>query len=100
MKNFIEISFGSKKIDIEKICKKKFGKEKALSIIDRTGPKYVYICKENEDSLSLAIKAFKKFRKKNTNLSFKNLIFVTENNTRDYPGNSFLFASKCDLMRN
>ena len=35
----------------------------------------------------------KNLQKKNNKINFKNLIFVTENNLRKFPGNSFLFAS-------
>ena len=97
MKNFIEIAFGSKKINIQNICNKKFGKQKSNLILSKTGPKFIKICNSNENSLTLAIKAFIKLKNKNKKINFKNLIFVTENNIRDYPGNSFLFASKCNL---
>ena len=97
MKNFLEIALGSKKIDIENLCKEKFGKKKTKLIIEKTGPKSLSVCNNNENSLTLAIKAYKKLIKKNNKIIFKNLIFVTENNLRNYPGNSFLFASSCNL---
>jgi 3-oxoacyl-[acyl-carrier-protein] synthase III len=97
LKNFIEIAFGSKKINIENTCIKKFGKEKTKLIINKTGPKNLNICNNKEDTISLAIKAYKKLINKNKKINFKNLIFVTENNVRNYPGNSFLFASHFNL---
>ena len=100
MKNFIEIAFGSKRLNVRDICERKFGKSKANLIINKTGPKNLYICDKNEDSLSLAVKAYKKLVKKNNKIKFENIIFVTENNIRSYPGNSFIFASKCDLDEN
>lgn len=93
MNNFIEIAFGSKKFDIQSECKKRYGQKLTKRILQNTGPKNLKICKDNENSLTLAISAFKKLTKKNNKINFKNLIFVTENNLRKFPGNSFLFAS-------
>lgn len=97
MNNFLEIAFGSNKINVENTCKNIYGNKIAKNIIQNTGPKNLYICNNKEDSLTLSVTAFKKLLKKNQNLKFKNLIYVTENNVRKYPGNSFLFASLCNL---
>ena len=56
--------------------------------------KNVKSMRDNENSLTLAINAFKKLIKKNHKINFKNLIFVTENNLRKFPGNSFFVCIK------
>ena len=100
MKFFLDIAFGSNKINIEKKCKTILGRKITKTILENTGPKNLYVCNNKEDSLSLSIKAYNKLLKKNRNLKFDNLIYVTENNVRKYPGNSFLFASLCNLDEN
>lgn len=97
MNNFIEIAFGSKKLDIQSECKKLYGQNLTRRILQNTGPKTLKVCEDNENSLTLAISAFTKLKKKNYRINFKNLIFVTENNLRKFPGNSFLFASNLEL---
>tara|TARA_B100000575_G_C23126726_1_gene652906 strand:+ start:1341 stop:2228 length:888 start_codon:yes stop_codon:yes gene_type:complete len=97
LNNFIEIAFGSKKLDIQSECKKLYGQNLTKRILQNTGPKTLRVCEDNENSLTLAINAFTKLTKKNHKINFKNLIFVTENNLRKFPGNSFLFASNLKL---
>ena len=92
------ISFYSKKIDIKKKLNTSFGKKKTFEILKKTGPKFLNICSDKEDSLSIAIKSFKKLKYKKENI--KNLIFVTETPVMKFPGNSFLFASKLNFKKN
>lgn len=67
----------------------------ADSIIAKTGPKHVFVCDDNTDALDLALGAFRSLQSDvgRDALSFKNLIYVTENNRLRYPGNGYLFAN-------
>lgn len=99
----IGFALGSNVLNIRNICKKKYGNKKTLEILSKTGPKKIFQCTRSEDSLSISIKAWKNFQKKNKNFSkkkVKNLIFVTETNKLTFPGNGFLFASKINLDEN
>lgn len=95
----IGIALGSKVINIEQICKKKFGNKKALEIIKKTGPRKVYHSTNNETTLTLSLKAWDNFKKKNKLKikNIKNLIYVTESNNLIFPGNGYLFASMTEL---
>lgn len=96
----IGIAFGSKVFNVKKICEKKFGKKKTLEIIKKTGPIKTFQCAEKEDTLSLSLKAWKDFKKKNKISiisKIKNLIYVTETNRFAFPGNGYLFSSIVNL---
>jgi 3-oxoacyl-[acyl-carrier-protein] synthase-3 len=98
--NNFGISLGKKKIDIKKIYKKKFSLKLFKKTITKTGPKNLFYTDINTSSLDLALNAFKNFIKKNKKFNIKkisNLVFVTETNNYNFPGNSFLFASKLNL---
>ena len=104
--NFINnfgISLGKKKIDIKKIYNEKFSIKLYKRTIKKTGPKNLFYTDLNITSLDLAVEAFKNFIKKNKKFNTKdinNLVFVTETNKYNFPGNSFLFASKFNLSSN
>ena len=53
--------FGSKKVDIKKRFKY-LGKKKLDDLLNKTGIYFIYEAKENEDSLSIAIKVTKKIK--------------------------------------
>ena len=92
----IGIALGSKAVDVKKICIEKFGKKKAIEIIRKTGPIKTFHCTVNEDTLTLSLRAWKNFKKKNKNIkiiNIKNLIYVTESNKLTFPGNGYLFSS-------
>lgn len=88
---------GSKIIHIEKICNRKFGILKTKRIIDKTGPKKIYISNKNENTLTLSISAWKNLNKKYKINDIKKLFYVTETPVKLFPGNGFLFASKVKL---
>mgnify|MGYP000194465142 CR=1 FL=1 len=92
-------AIGSKIIDIEKTCTKQFGKKKTKELLNKTGPKKLFICKENEDTLTLSNKAWNKLKKKNID-NIQTLFYVTETPVKQFPGNGFLFASKNKLNEN
>jgi len=96
----IGIALGSKVFNVKKICEKKFGKKKTLEIIKKTGPIKTFQCSDNEDTLTLSLRAWKDF-KKNSKISkinkIKNLIYVTETNRFAFPGNGYLFSSMTNL---
>ena len=71
MNNFIEIAFGSKKLDIQSECKKLYGQNLTKRILQNTGPKTLRVCEDNENSLTLAINAFTKLTKKIIRLILK-----------------------------
>lgn len=96
----IGIALGSKVFNVKKICEKKFGKKKTLEIIKKTGPIKTFQCTKNEDTLTLSLRAWKDFKKKNKIIKIneiKNLIYVTETNRYDFPGNGYLFSSITNL---
>jgi 3-oxoacyl-[acyl-carrier-protein] synthase-3 len=96
----IGIALGSKIINVRKICKAKFGKEKTSEIIKKTGPNKTFHCSTHEDTLTLSLRAWKNFKKKNKSIkinNIKNLIYVTETNRLIFPGNGYLFSSMINL---
>ncbi len=96
----IGIALGSRVFNVKKICEKKFGKKKTLEIIKKTGPVKTFQCIENEDTLTLSLRAWEDFKRKNKISKInkiKNLIYVTETNRFSFPGNGYLFASMTKL---
>lgn len=96
----IGLALGSNVVNVKKICQKKFGKKKTLEIIKKTGPIKTFQCSKNEDTLTLSLKAWKNFKRKNKNTKInkiKNLIYVTETNRLSFPGNGYLFSSTINL---
>ena len=99
-KSYFGVSLGKEKIDVKKQYKKNFSVKLYKKTIVKTGPKYLFYADKNTSTLDLAIEAYNDFLKKNyefDNNKINNLIFVTETNNLNFPGNSFLFASKIDL---
>ena len=94
MTNQISIAFGSKKTNIFKVLKSKFGLDKAKKILKYTGPLIIRTTNKNEDAVSLAIKACKKIRFNN---KVKNIIFVSQNTKHKFPGNSSVLLSKLKI---
>ena len=92
-------AFGTKTIDIKKISIKKLGKHKTKNLLNKTGPKKLYVCNKNENTLTLSNKAWRNLRKKNVN-NLKSLFYVTETQIKQFPGNGFLFASHNKLDEN
>jgi 3-oxoacyl-[acyl-carrier-protein] synthase-3 len=90
---------GSKKINIQNICKKLYGKSKALELLKKTGPKKLYVCDKNENTLTLSTKAWKNLRNKNLK-NIQTLYYVTETPVKKFPGNGFLFASENGISEN
>ena len=66
-------------------------------IIEKTGPTNLSHCSKNEDSFTLAIDAYSKIKNTIDLSNINNLIFVSETNIYQFPGNSFIFASKTEL---
>ena len=92
--NYISSKLGREKFNVFEYCSKEYGKDLAKRIIEKTGPLNLYHCSESEDTLTLAIEAFKKINNKIPLDDIKNLIFVSETNVYQFPGNGFLFASE------
>jgi 3-oxoacyl-[acyl-carrier-protein] synthase III len=98
--NNLAVSLGKKKIDIKKKYEKEFSLKLFKKTIKKTGPKNLFYAEKNTSSLDLAFLAYKNFIKKNKKFDTKkinNIVFVTETNNYNFPGNSFLFASKLNL---
>jgi len=98
--NNFGVSLGEKKINLKKKYNKEFSLKLYKKTINKTGPKNIFYAKENTFSLDLALTAYKNFLRKNKNFdtkNVKNLVFVTETNNYNFPGNSFLFASKLNF---
>ena len=93
--NLVAFALGTKRFNVKKELFSRFTSIKAKEIIKKTGPEILYRANSKEDSLTLAIKAFKylKLNKKKIG-SIKNLIFVTETPIKLFPGNGYIFASK------
>lgn len=102
-KNFNQnfgLSLGKNKINIKKKYQENFSLKLYYKTIKKTGPKNIFYVDENISSLNLASQAFKNLVKKNKNIDknkIKNLIFVTETNKYNFPGNSFLLGSQLNL---
>ena len=92
-------AFGKKKINIERISQKKYGKKITKKLLNKTGPEKLYICNKKENTFTLSNKAWKNLTKKNLN-NIQNLFYVTETPIKQFPGNGFLFASKNKLNEN
>lgn len=98
----IGVAIAKKSINVKKICEKKFGIKKTLEIINRTGPTKIFQCEKDEDTLTLSLKAWFNFKRKNKNVQIKdikNLIYVTETNRLSFPGNGYLFSSMINLNK-
>lgn len=96
----IGIALGSRVFNVKKICEKKFGKKKTLEIIKKTGPIKTFQCSDNEDTLTLSLRAWENFKRKNKISKInkiKNLIYVTQTNRFSFPGNGYLFSSMTNL---
>jgi len=65
-------------------------------IIDKTGANHIFKCSDNENSLSLSLKAYENLQTLQE-LNFDNLIYVTETAILHFPGNAFLFASENNI---
>ncbi len=98
--NCIGVSLGKKKINIKKQYEKNYSLKLYKKTITKTGPKNLFYTEKKITSFDLAVEAYKNFLKKNPKFdknNIKNLIFVTETNNYNFPGNSFLFASLINL---
>lgn len=98
----IGIAVGKKTINVKKLCQKKFGIKKTIEILKKTGPVKIFQCEKDEDTLTLSLRAWFKFKKKNKQFqikNIKNLIYTTENNRLSFPGNGYLFSSKINLNK-
>jgi 3-oxoacyl-[acyl-carrier-protein] synthase-3 len=95
--NYISSKLGSENFDVHDHCTKLYGIELADKIIEKTGPTNLFHCSKNEDSFTLAIDAYSKIKNKIDLSNINNLIFVSETNIYQFPGNSFIFASKTEL---
>ncbi len=85
-------AIGSKKINMERLCIKKYGIKKAKQLILKTGPKKIFLCNNYEDTLTLSKIAWNNLKKKDLN-KIQILFYVTETPVKKFPGNGFLFAS-------
>lgn len=75
--------------------------DKVKQIIKKTGPKFLRHAFKNENTLTLAIEAFRKIKnKEEIKKKIKNVIFVTETPVNIFPGNAVMFSSKLNLNEN
>ena len=80
---------------------KTFNKKKIAQIINKTGPNFLRHATDNENTLTLAVDAFKKIKISDKDKSkIKNLIFVTETPVYAFPGNAVIFSSILNLNKN
>jgi 3-oxoacyl-[acyl-carrier-protein] synthase III len=100
IKNYISFELGSKVFEVARFCENEFGVKLTEKIIEKTGPKKLFLCDENSDTLDLSLKAWEKINSKIDIKKIQNLIYVTETNLYQYPGNSYLFVSKTKLSEN
>ncbi len=80
----------------------RFDKSTVDRIVEKTGPEKVYRTSLNVDTLDLSIKALESFRREfgdNEINEISNLLFVTENNRLQYPGNGYLFSAIGELPK-
>ncbi len=88
---------GSKKIDIKKRFKK-LGEKKVSDLIDKTGVRYIYETKNNENSLTLAVKATKKLFKK-INEDIDCVIFISQSHISSIPPSGAILHSELNLKK-
>ena len=103
IQSYFGVSLGKKKVSIKKQYEKYYSSKLFKKTISKTGTKNVFYTEKNITTLDLATDAYKNFLKKNSKFkkeSINNLIFVTETNNFNFPGNSFLFASLINLKSN
>ena len=98
--NYLDFELGKNVFDCNQHCIENFGKDLAKKIIDKTGPKKLFFCGKSQNSLTLSLLAWEKIKNKINLNKIKNLIYVTETNIYQYPGNGYLFASKTNLKEN
>jgi 3-oxoacyl-[acyl-carrier-protein] synthase-3 len=98
--NYLVFELGKEVFDCNNYCVKNFGEILSKKIIKKTGPKKLFFCDEEQDTLLLSLSAWEKIKKKINIKKIKNLIYVTETNLYQYPGNGYLFASKTNLNEN
>ena len=101
--NHFGVSLGKKKINIKEHYEKNFTLKLYKRTIVKTGPRNVFYAEKNTTTLDLAFDAYKNLKKKNPKFEkdkISNLIFVTETNNLNFPGNSYLFASILNLKAN
>ena len=101
--NHFGVSLGKKKINIKEHYEKNFSLKLYKRTIVKTGPRNLFYAEKNITTLDLAFDAYKNLKKKNPKFEkdkISNLIFVTETNNLNFPGNSYLFASILNLKAN
>ena len=76
-------------------------KDKVNQIIKKTGPRFLKHTLKKENTLTLAIEAFKKIKnKEEIKKKVRNIIFVTETPVNVFPGNAVIFSSILKLKEN
>ena len=98
--NYIGWKLGEKKFDVKKYCIKKYGNDLTKKILEKTGPSKLYHCEKDQNTFTLAKKAWKKLKNKIDTSKVKNLIFISETNLNQFPGNGFLFGSENEFNEN
>jgi len=94
LSNYIGKAHGSKILSVREMLEQQKIDPKLIdAIINKTGAEKLYKCDDNEDTLTLSIKAYDNLKEKVNPINFSNLIYVTENPKIQFPGNAFLFAS-------
>lgn len=97
---YIGWQLGQKKFDVKKYCINNYGKNLTKKILEKTGPSQLYHCDKNQNSLILALEAWKKIKNKINISKVKNLIFISETNINQFPGNGYLFGSENEFDEN
>ena len=88
---------GSNKIDIKKRFKN-LGAKKVSELIDKTGVRFIYESKNEENSLTLAIKAAKKLKPK-INEDIDCVIFISQSHISSIPPSGAILHSKLNLKK-
>ena len=100
-KKIVAASFGTKKYNVKNELIKRLKLKKTLELLSKTGPLNLMRCSDKQNTLTLAMQAFKKLslpaKEKN---KINNIIFVTETPVYLFPGNGFIFASRLKFKNN
>jgi 3-oxoacyl-[acyl-carrier-protein] synthase-3 len=99
----IDQVFGSKKYNISQVLEKEYGHQIAKKVLEKTGPRDLFIASDEESALTLGIDACNNLINKlkiegiDYSENVKNIFSVTESPEMLFPGNATQIASTLNL---
>ena len=99
----IDQVFGSKKYNVSQVLEKEYGNQIAKKVLEKTGPRDLFIASDEESALTLGIDACNNLINKlkiegiDYSENVKNIFSVTESPEMLFPGNATQIASTLNL---